>query len=88
MKARIKFVANFSWEFAEIEFSDEVEKKINCFAEIVRERLLSVLGFEPEADIHWQIEIQQPKFYDFQDFMSAQQAGAVDASPVASGEDT
>lgn len=46
-----------------------MEKKINAFAEIVREKLLSVLGFEPKADIHWQIEIQQPKVLDFGEFI-------------------
>ena len=70
MKARIKLVANFTWEFAEIEFSDQVEKKMNAFVEVIKQRLLSVMGFEPKANIGWEIEIQQSKHYDLQDFLN------------------
>ena len=64
MKAKIKLLANFSLEFAEVEYTPEIEAKMNVLAEALRANLLKVSGMEPKADIHWQVEIQQPKLYE------------------------
>ena len=69
MTAQIKLEARFSWVFAEIEYNEAVQEKMQKFAQLIKDRLLSVIGFEPSADINWRIEIQQPKLYDFNELV-------------------
>ena len=73
MKARIKLEARFSWVFAEIEYNEVVQEKLQKFTKLIKDRLLSVIGFEPSADINWSIEIQQPKLYEFNEVMEMQE---------------
>jgi hypothetical protein len=70
MKAKIKLVANFSWEFEEVEYSPEVEKKINAAGNAIRDKILSVVGASPKADVHWYVAIQRSELFDLDKFLS------------------
>lgn len=64
MKAQIELVANFSLKFAEVEYNEETEKKIQKIADELKKKMMSVLGVQPEADIHWDVRISAPRLYD------------------------
>ena len=67
MRVKPRLEARFMWNFAEVEYTEDIKERMDALASKIAKQLAEIVGAQPEIDIHWMVDVVMEKLLNLDD---------------------